>query len=268
MKFWTVDCFAEKVFQGNPAGVCVVDQSFSDELMQKIATEINLPETAFLISQESNHFGFRCFSPTSELKSYGHSLLAAAHILWSTNHPQAGENLYFETSTGIMKAQKTGQGISLDLPAFSSELTAVPDWLLTGLNVTPVSVAKSGDDLVVELQTADQVTTLEPNLAKFAKMDFEGVILTADYDETNPYDFVSRYFILNQNPFENSAHAMIHCKLGPYWSERLGKDQLKAYQASKRGATFDITCNKERVFVEGHATTVFKGQFLTSPSDE
>jgi PhzF family phenazine biosynthesis protein len=262
MKFWTVDCFTGELFQGNPAGVCVLDAFFADTVMQKIAAEINLSETVFLVSKEQNHFDLRCFSPAAEVKVCSHATLAAAHILWTTSHPMAGESLYFESVSGIFKAQKQDGAISIDLPALPVDLISVPDWLVLGLGLPPVSVSKSGNDLIVELNTPQQVIDLDPNISKFAKMDFDGVIITADYDTDETYDFVSRYFTPRDITPENAASGLAHCKLATYWSERLEKKNLRAYQASKRGGAFSMVCDKERIHLIGQAVTVFRGEFL------
>ncbi len=262
MKFWTVDCFTSTLFQGNPACICVLDSFPEEEVMQKIATEMNLPETAFVVPQEQNHYALRCFSPTIELKFCGHATLAAAHILWTTNQSTVSETLYFESNSGILKTQRQEGRMLLDFQVLPEELISVPDWLMLGLGVLPVSVSKIGSDLIVELNSPQQVTELEPNLSKFAKMDFEGVIVTADYETPGAYDFVSRYFTLRDTPSENSASGLAHCKLASYWSERLNKKTLQAYQASKRGGAFTILCDKERVHLTGEAVTVFCGQFL------
>ncbi len=264
MKFWTVDAFTNEPFKGNPAAVCVLDHFLDDDLMQKIAAEVNLSETVFVAPKQSPHYNIRWFTPTTEVNLCGHATLAAAHILWNEEPISATtDTIYFDSYSGVLMAQKNGDSITLDLPSYQSELISMPDGLVEALGgVSPLCVSKAHDDLIVELYSTKKVRELQPDIAKLNEINCRGIIVTADGEEGEEYDFVSRFFAphvgVNEDPVTGSAH----CKLAPYWAERLGKNEFTAYQASKRGGVLKVRYDRERVFLTGQAVTVFRGKFL------
>lgn len=265
MKFWTVDSFTNEIFKGNPAAVCVLDQFPQDDLMQKIAAEVNLSETTFVVPKQNSHYDIRWFTPTTEVNLCGHGTLAAAHILWTEEAiPAVSDTIYFDSSySGVLMAQKSGDSITLDFPAFQAELMSMPDGLMDALGVAPVCVSKAQEDWIIELNNTQQVRDLQPDIAKLSQLNCGDIIVTADGEEGEEYDFVSRVFApqvgINEDPVTGSAH----CKLAPYWAERLGKNEFTAYQASARGGVLKVKYDRERVFLTGQAVTVFRGKFLT-----
>ena len=263
MKFWTVDAFSHEIFHGNPAGVCVIEQFPEEDLMQKIATEINLSETAFVVPKQHGHYDIRWFTPTTEVNLCGHATLASAHILWN-DHAIAKEfeKIYFDSHSGILVAQKNQNSITLDFPAYEAELMSMPDGLAEALGISPIAVSKAHDDYIVELHSTKAVRKLDPDIAKLKEINCRGIIVTASGDIADEYDFVSRFFAPRVGVDEDPVTGSAHCKLAPYWSARLNKNEFLAYQASKRGGVLKIRYEHERTYLTGEAVTAFAGKFL------
>lgn len=262
MKFCTVDAFTDTLFKGNPAAVCVVEAFPSDDLMQNIATEVNLSETAFIVPLNTNHFDIRWFTPKIEVPLCGHATLAAAHVLWTEMEIVTTEEIYFESKSGVLKAWRDENGITLDFPAHYVEPISIPEGLIEALGVSPVSVGRAHDDCLVELHSAQEVIDLSPDTARLANIDCRGVIVTAEGGDDSDYDFVSRFFAPKVGVAEDPVSGSAHCKLASYWSERLGKNVFNAYQASKRGGYIKVRYEGERVLLTGHAVTAFSGKFV------
>ncbi len=261
MKFWTVDAFTSEPFKGNPAAVFVIPAFPSVELMQKIAAEMNLSETVFVVAKSNMHHEVRWFTPFTEVELCGHATMAAAHVLWKQLGLE-GDAVYFDSYSGVLMAERSSQGITLNLPAYSHEPMPVPDGLAEALDVFPVCVSKAYDDCLVELHSIDEVLNLKPDIARLQQIDCRGIIVTADGDDDSPYDFVSRFFAPKVGVSEDPVTGSAHCKLAPYWSERLGKNEFTAYQASQRGGTLLVRYEHGRVYLTGQAVTVFEGTFL------
>lgn len=262
MKFCTVDAFSDRLFSGNPAAVCVVDAFPDHELMQNIATEVNLSSTAFISPKDNSHFDILCFTPMKEIKLCGHATLAAAHVLWNVlEMADPNQTIYFDSKSGILPVLQTPQGICLNLPAESCEPASMPVGLSEALGASPISVMQSEDCIIVELHTPEDVMHLQPDFALLMDVDMGGIIVTSE-SHTPPYDFVSRFFIpregINEDPVSGSAH----CKLAPFWAQRLSKNKLTAYQASKRGGVLYLEYVPDRVLITGKAVTAFSGKFM------
>jgi PhzF family phenazine biosynthesis protein len=260
MKFCTVDAFTDKLFHGNPAAVCVVDAFPDDELMQNIATEVNLSETAFVLPRYENHYEIRWFTPTIEVNLCGHATLAAAHVLWTEMELVNNNEIYFESKSGILKANKNQTDITLDFPAQLTEPTSIPDGLIEALGISPVFVGRSFDECLVELHSEEEVMNLNPDISLLSNVDCRGVIVTAE--GSGKYDFVSRFFAPRDGIPEDPVTGSAHCKLAPYWSSRLERNDFIAYQASKRGGVLKVSHVGERVLLTGQAVTAFSGRFL------
>ena len=218
MKFCTVDAFTDTLFKGNPAAVCVVEAFPTDEFMQSIATEVNLSETAFIVPLKSNHFDIRWFTPKTEVALCGHATLAAAHVLWTEMEIVTTEEIYFESKSGVLKAWRDEDGITLDFPAHYVEPISIPEGLLEALNVAPVSVGQANDDYLVELRSAQDVIDLVPDIAHLVDIDCRGVIVTAEGGPDADYDFISRFFAPKVGVPEDPVSGSAHCKLATYWS--------------------------------------------------
>ncbi len=263
MKFCTVDTFTDTLFKGNPAAVCVVQSYPTDEFMQNVATEVNLSEIAFIVPLSANHFDIRWFSPKAEISMCGHATLAAAHVLWTELGMVSAEEIYFESKSGILKAWRTDEGITLDLPATKVEEISTPEGLLEALGVSSVFVGRANGDYLVELLSADEVINLSPNIAELTNIDCRGIIVTAEAASDANYDFVSRFFSPHKGIVEDPVTGSAHCKLATYWSYRLKKNDFKAFQASSRGGHIAIRYESEgeRVLLTGNAVTAFSGKF-------
>lgn len=269
-----VDAFTDQPFAGNPAAVCVTSEPLADHLMQAIALEMNLSETAFLYPIEGG-YSLRWFTPAAEVDLCGHATLASAHVLWSEGHLKAPEKARFSTKSGWLGAEKKGDWIELDFPAQPVRVVAhVPPQLVVSLccGGTIRTVAKNDVNYLVEIQSEKALRSLQPDFAAVKKLPVQGIIATAVADN-DQYDFVSRYFApavgINEDPVTGSAHA----SLAPYWQEKLGKSQMLAQQISARGGVVQVQCALEnsntaattannRIKISGQSVTVFKGNLL------
>jgi PhzF family phenazine biosynthesis protein len=256
-----VDAFTDKPFAGNPAGVCVLPEPRSERWMQDVAREMNLSETAFLLKQEDG-FQLRWFTPATEVELCGHATLASAHILWETEYLQPQEQARFHTRSGLLMAERLdGNWIELDFPAKPEQTTDAPPHLLEALGIQAQYVGVNVFDYLVEVDTEETLRNMQPDITLLAQVPVRGVIVTSRAS-TPDYDFVSRFFAprvgVNEDPVTGSAH----CCLTPYWSKRLGKNELLAYQASARGGVLRVRISADRVKIGGQAVTTLRGELL------
>ncbi len=258
MKLYQVDAFTAALFKGNPAGVCVLDKPVNEEWMRQVAMEMNLSETAFLLT-ENEGWRLRWFTPKREVSLCGHATLASAHILWETGLLASDATARFYTKSGELTAVKHGDGITLNFPAREIEEGALPEDLALALGNPPWAFAGHKEDRwLVELESESAVRALQPDFALLASLPVRSVMVTAR--AAAPYDFVSRYFApsvgVNEDPVTGSAHTY----LTPYWAGKLGKEEMFAYQASARGGELRLRREGERVFITGRAVTFFAGE--------
>jgi PhzF family phenazine biosynthesis protein len=256
-----VDAFTDKPFAGNPAGICVLPEPRSERWMQDVAREMNLSETAFLLKQEDG-FQLRWFTPAAEVDLCGHATLASAHILWETDYLQPQEQARFHTRSGLLTAERLdGNWIELDFPAKPEQATDAPPHLLEALGIQAQYVGVNVFDYLVEVDTEETLRNMQPDITLLAQVPVRGVIVTSRAS-TPDYDFVSRFFAprvgVNEDPVTGSAH----CCLTPYWSKRLGKNELLAYQASARGGVLRVRISSDRVKIGGQAVTTLRGELL------
>lgn len=256
-KIFLVDAFAERPYSGNPAAVCLLEQGGEEQWMQDVAAEMNLSETAFLRPHKDAEWELRWFSPTTEVNLCGHATLAAAHVLWHEFDIEQS-HLCFHTRSGQLIATKEGQSIGLDFPADPPETLAIPKELFRSLGVKPESVHRGRDDLLVVLPSGDDVRQLRPDLSALESLDVRGVIVTAQ-DERSDYDFISRFFAPRFGIPEDPVTGSAHCTLGPFWGDRLGKSQLRGFQASARGGSVEVRLKGERVQLLGKAISILRG---------
>ena len=253
-----VDAFTDKAFAGNPAAVCILTEPRDDAWMQNLAQEMNLSETAFLRKQEDG-FGLHWFTPAVEVALCGHATLASAHTLWETEILAPKEQARFQTLSGLLTAERKGDWIELNFPATPEQPATAPPRLMEALGVAPKYVGKSKFDYLVEVDKEETVRGMKPDFGVLRAMQVRGVMVTSQ--ATTPgYDFVSRFFAPGSGIDEDPVTGSAHCCLGPFWSERLGKKDLTAYQASKRGGTVRVRVGGDRVYLSGHAVTVFRGE--------
>lgn len=253
--FYQVDAFTDRLFGGNPAGVCPLDKWLSDEVMQKIAMENNLSETAFFV-KKGDGFHIRWFTPKVEVNLCGHATLASAHVIFQYLG-FTEEIVSFESRSGILNVTKEGELLILDFPANKPTRTALPDDFVQSLNITPVQCHRGKEDYLLLYKSQHEIEALVPDFRRLEKVDARAVIVTAPGEKA---DFVSRFFAprvgVDEDPVTGSAHAV----LIPFWAEKLGKAEMKALQLSRRGGTLFCRLRGDRVDIGGRAVTFLNGE--------
>lgn len=257
MDYYIVDAFADKVFEGNPAGVCVVDEWPDDALMQNIAFENNLSETAF-VAKRNGYYDLRWFTPTVEVELCGHATVGAAYAVANFVEPDA-TRMRFMTQSGELTVTREGDLYELDFPAKTCQKAEIPASAVEALGVMPLEAWRSRD-LMLVLDSPETVRLVEPDFARLLTVETGAcVIVTA---KGNNFDFVSRVFCpkmgINEDPVCGSAH----CTLIPFWAQRLDKDRLTARQISQRGGTLHCHWRGERVGIAGKAALYLKGEIF------
>lgn len=268
---YQVDAFTDEPFKGNPAAVCILQSDLQDEIMQKIAAEMNLSETAFVHSlekkllREARIFSLRWFTPEVEVPLCGHATLATAAVLFREANTKANE-IQFKTKSGTLTAQRAEKGICLNLPSDNLTRIEPPKPLLRAIGVRKFGDIQYGEQtrsLLIRLPSQKEVHSLAPDYQSMKSIsiesDISGVIITADGSPT--YDFISRFFApwvgINEDPVTGAAHTV----LAPYWSKQLGKREMKAHQASARGGELSLKVKPNNtVDLIGNAVLVFEGQ--------
>jgi len=258
LKIFQVDAFTERPFAGNPAGVCILPEPRDDPWMQNVAREMNVSETAFL-QRRGDGFNLRWFTPAVEVDLCGHATLASAHTLWEQGVIGPEDAAWFHTRSGLLTARRQGEWIELDFPSLPDKRSKVPPGLPKALGTKPKYVGRSRFDYIVEVSSEGTVRKLKPDFTRLSTLPIRGLIVTAKAT-TEPYDFVSRFFApragINEDPVTGSAH----CVLGPFWRDRLGKNELLAYQASARGGIIRVRVGDKRVYIGGKAVTVLEAE--------
>jgi len=257
---YQVDAFAEVPFAGNPAGVCILEQPTDEAWMQSVAMEMNLSETAFVVRRGNGDFDLRWFTPAVEVALCGHATLATSHILWETGTLKPNELARYHTQSGLLQACQVDSLIELDFPATPPDDCETPNGLLEALGVDSAAyVGRTRFDYVVEVESEDMVRMFAPDFAQLRSLGVRGVIVTARSDDAQT-DFVSRFFAPGVGVDEDPVTGSAHCALTPYWAKKLGKNELRAYQASARGGRLRCTLAGDRVKLAGNAVTVLRGE--------
>jgi PhzF family phenazine biosynthesis protein len=250
-----VDAFTEKLFGGNPAAVCLLTKTIPDELMQKIAAENNLAETAFII-KTSDSYSIRWCTPKVEVDLCGHATLASAHVIFHhLGFP--GKTIRFTSRSGILEVRKEKDLLVLNFPADIVQKGCLPVGVTESLGMAPVEILKGKTDYLLVYENQRQIESLDPDFAGLNKAPVRGIIVTAKGVES---DFVSRFFGpqvgINEDPVTGSAHTT----LIPYWSARLGKKEMIAFQLSERRGYLECKDLGERVEIGGKAVTYLVGE--------
>jgi PhzF family phenazine biosynthesis protein len=253
--YFEVFAFTNRMFAGNPAGVCLLDQWLADEQLQAIATENNLAETAFLVPREG-YFDLRWMTPKLEVDLCGHATLASAHVLFR-HRSYAGNVIRFRTIRGDLTVARDGEKLVLDFPSLPAESVEVTNEVCAALGAQPVALLR-GRDYFAILSSEKEVAELKPDLERIASLDLQGIVVTAPGDDC---DFVSRYFAPAAGIPEDSVTGSTHCTLIPYWAKRLGKKKLFARQISARGGELFCEDGGDRVSIGGGAVTYVAGKF-------
>ncbi|MEW5975630.1 MAG: PhzF family phenazine biosynthesis protein [Acidobacteriota bacterium] len=258
LPIYQVDAFTEKAFAGNPAAVCLLESSLPDSLLQSIAAEMNLSETAFLKRHEDG-FQLRWFTPSVEVDLCGHATLASAHVLWQTKSLAPEAQARFHTRSGLLTAIQREGKIELDFPAKVDEPTEPPSNLTSALGLTPQYVGRNEMDYLIEVESEDVVRRLKPDFKQLRSVGLRGVIVTSR-SASPEFDFVSRFFAPGSGIDEDPVTGSAHCCLGPYWARKLRKTQFTAFQASARGGVVYVRLEGQRVLLGGQAVTVLRGE--------
>ncbi len=254
-----VDAFAHRPFTGNPAAVCLLDSWPDDTWLQSVAMEMNQAETAFLV-REREAFRLRWFTPALEVDLCGHATLASARVLWDQQLAETGAPIEFLTRSGSLFASLTGEEIELNFPLTPQRETAAPAGLLESLGAKATYVGRNVDYLV-EVASEAELRALTPDFRSLAGVECRGVIVTARSADPQ-FDFVSRFFAPQAGIDEDPVTGSAHCTLAHYWGQKLGKDHLRAFQASRRGGTVGVEIQGDRVLLRGPATIVVRGELI------
>jgi len=269
MKIFQVDSFTDIPFKGNPAGVCVLERPIAEDLMQSIAAEMNVAETAFAMAEnkgdirDQSHFDLRWFTPTVEVDLCGHATLATAKALFDEYKINA-DTIRFATRSGELIVRQKGDRLSMDFPVDLAENAEIPEQALSAYGIderVETRLSRRMNMPLIEVASPALVRSLKPDFNRILGLgdEFGSAIVTARSDDPR-YDFVSRFFApkfgINEDPVTGAAHTV----LGPYWAEKLGKTRLKAYQASSRGGEMELLVKGDRIDLIGQAVVVLEGE--------
>jgi PhzF family phenazine biosynthesis protein len=254
IKFYQVDSFTDKLFGGNPAGVCPLEDWLPENVMQNIASENNLAETAFFVLNGTD-YELRWFTPVSEVDLCGHATLASAHVLFE-HLAYIKDKIVFHSRSGELTVRKDDDKLVLNFPADIFKKVEAPEDLINGIGKKPVETYKGKTDYLLVYPSQKDIEEINPDFGLIMKSKARGVIVTA---KGNDVDFVSRFFApevgINEDPVTGSAHTT----LTPYWAGKLGKAELSALQISKRRGKLNCRLIKDRVEIAGNAVTYLEG---------
>jgi PhzF family phenazine biosynthesis protein len=252
---YQVDAFTSKVFSGNPAAVCILDEWIDDGILQAIAAENNLSETAYLV-QNRNGFDLRWFTPVTEVALCGHATLASAFVQFFYRKWNEGKIKFQTRKSGELVVTRKGEVLDMDFPARPVHARKHSDALSRALGATPEKVYGSAEDLMAVFESEKTVAEIQPDFAILKQIDCRGVIITAPGDQC---DFVSRFFAPRVGVPEDPVTGSAHCVLIPYWATVLGKKELYALQVSRRGGELFCGFAGERVMISGKAALYLAG---------
>jgi PhzF family phenazine biosynthesis protein len=259
LSLYQLDAFTDRLFAGNPAAVVPLNEWLPDELMQQIAAENNLAETAFYVPTESG-FHIRWFTPTTEVDLCGHATLAAAYVLFSIQQ-LADREINFASRSGNLRVLRHDDWLTLDFPVDHFQVAVPPPALHESLDtVVPAEVYKGKSDYLVVLENETEVRELRPDIIILSTIPARGIIVTAPGDEV---DFVSRFFAPQSGVDEDPVTGSAHTTLVPYWAKRLDKTQLVARQISRRGGYLRCELNGDRVCISGQVKLYLTGEIET-----
>lgn len=255
LPIFQIDAFTTRQFAGNPAAVMPMDHFLEDTVLQALAAENNLAETAFLVP-DNGDYRLRWFTPTVEVPFCGHATLASAAVVMERLEPGRGR-VVFHSKSGPLTVTRMDAGYHMDFPARSVRPVPVPAALAEALGAMPLEGADDASNYLVLMRDAQTVRGLAPDLGAIARLDRTGVIVTAPGDDG--YDFVSRYFAPAKGIPEDPVTGGAHCALVPYWASRLNKTTFRAFQASRRGGELLCRLAGDRIELEGHCAFYLEG---------
>ena len=254
ISLYQIDAFASKLFEGNPAAVCPLDEWLPDDTMQAIAAENNLSETAFFVPTGSG-FHIRWFTPVSEVDLCGHATLASAYVLFDILNYQ-NDRIEFKSRSGLLAVARENEWLVMDFPAQPPEPCEVPEEIAAAFAASPAECLKSEDLLVVFAHEKD-IESADPDFELLKKLDSRGVIITAG---SKRYDFVARFFAPRYGIPEDPVTGSAYTQLAPYWASKTGLTKFSAKQLSARGGELDCELVDDRVLIAGKAVKYLEGK--------
>lgn len=254
ISMYQADAFTDEIFKGNPAAICILENWIDDKLMQHIAMENNLSETAFCIIKE-DICELRWFTPEEEIDLCGHATLATAYIIFEVLNYKSNI-IKFETQSGILTVVKHGESMTMEFPSREGIKDKITEQLVKGLGKEPKEVYKSRD-LMAVFENEQDIRELNPDMEKLKLVDAFGIIVTAKGENA---DFVSRYFAPSCGVLEDPVTGSAHCTLIPYWSKILGKKKMTAHQLSNRGGILECENSGDKIKISGKAKLFFEGK--------
>ncbi|WP_224491144.1 PhzF family phenazine biosynthesis protein [Robertkochia flava] len=255
IKIYQADAFAKKAFSGNPAAVCPLEHWLEDDLMQAIAAENNLSETAFYVRAE-DHYELRWFTPTTEVDLCGHATLATAFVLFKEEGHHGDLIRFHSPRSGELLVEKKGALLSLNFPSDPVRAIALSSQMKAGFNIEPAGAFRGKTDIMLVYHSEEDIRNLKPNFEEIRKLDARGIIVTAEGTET---DFVSRFFAPQSGVDEDPVTGSAHTTLTPYWSRIFDKKEMSALQLSHRKGFLQCEDHGERVIISGEARLYMKG---------
>ena len=257
-KIYQIDAFADTLFSGNPAAVCPLDNWLDADIMQKIAGENNLAETAFTVPAE-NGYEIRWFTPEVEVDLCGHATLASAYTLMNFEGFSGEKINFFSRNSGTLTVNKNGDFLTLDFP--KDNLQKVEDLAIFEkcFVYQPIEAYQGKTDYLLIFENEHQIQNIEPNIPEIAKINARGIIVSSISEN---FDFVSRFFGPNCGVNEDPVTGSAHTTLTPFWAEKLGKTKLTAKQISKRGGVLECELKNDRVLISGKCKTYLKGEIF------
>ncbi|MFN3272465.1 MAG: PhzF family phenazine biosynthesis protein [Cloacibacterium caeni] len=257
-KIYQIDAFADALFSGNPAAVCPLDNWLDADIMQKIAAENNLAETAFTVPVE-NGYEIRWFTPEVEVDLCGHATLASAYTLMNFEGFSGEKINFFSINSGTLTVTKNGDFLTLDFPV--DQLQKVEDLAIFEkcFAYQPIEAYQGKTDYLLIFENEHQIQNIEPNISEIAKINARGIIVSSISEN---FDFVSRFFGPNCGVNEDPVTGSAHTTLTPFWAEKLGKNKLTAKQISKRGGVLECELKNDRVLISGKCKTYLKGEIF------
>jgi PhzF family phenazine biosynthesis protein len=257
-QFYIINAFTKKEFKGNPAAIILLKESRSTQWMESFAKEVNQPITTFITKKDENSYHLRWFTPTQEIELCGHGTLGAAHILWSEGYSSLQSSITFDTPSGILRAERLENQISLSFPIKQSAPIEMTDTLKQVTNMPIKAAAWAEDRYILEVENEEMVHSVMPDLEAMKGLEGAGVVVTSR--GSNKYDFVSRYFAPKIGVNEDYVTGSAHCALASYWSEQLHQTQFSAYQDSERGGEINVEVSGDTVKLAGDCLTLLKGE--------
>ena len=253
ISLYQIDAFASKLFEGNPAAVCPLNEWLPDEIMQSIAAENNLSETAFFVPKNTG-FHIRWFTPKSEVDLCGHATLASAYVLFNILGYKK-DKIEFDSKSGMLAVTKDNEWLVMDFPLQPPVPCDIPDEIVAAFDTMPVECLKA-EDLIVVFDHENDIESANPDLGQLLKLDMRGVIITA---KSTRYDFVSRFFAPKYGIPEDPVTGSAYTQLAPYWASKTGLNRFRVKQLSSRGGELLCKLVDNRVLIYGKAVKYLEG---------